>query len=163
MMVIVFCTSLGSMYPGNLTRTILSEDDSPRGQRTRRCRPVLQRRPGLGRQVGPSWGRGWLSGGGLARGESQLHPLGVLDGHAGPRGHHRHGCSYENRGRQSTLAEYRVTCPARGPDCETGRKRAHLRFGRRTGWRVIEQARTMVPHHPRCEGRPERCSRADDN
>ena len=21
----------------------------------------------------------------------------------------------------------------------------------------------MVPHHPRCEGRPERCSRADDN
>ena len=36
-------------------------------------------------------------------------------------------------------------------------------FGRRTGWRVSEQARTMVPHHPRCEGRPERCSRADDN
>ena len=21
----------------------------------------------------------------------------------------------------------------------------------------------MVPHHPRCKGRPERCSRADDN
>ena len=21
----------------------------------------------------------------------------------------------------------------------------------------------MVPHHPRCGGRPERCSRADDN
>ena len=53
--------------------------------------------------------------------------------------------------------------PALGPDCETGRRRAHLRFGRRTGWRVFEQARTMVPHHPRCGGRPERCSRADDN
>ena len=34
------------------------------------------------------WGRGWLSGGGSVGGESQLHPLGVLDGHAGPRGHH---------------------------------------------------------------------------
>ena len=53
--------------------------------------------------------------------------------------------------------------PALGPDCETGRRRAHLRFGRRTSWRVFEQARTMVPHHPRCEGRPERCRRADDN
>ena len=51
-----------------------------------------------------------------------------------------------------------------GPgDCEIGRKRAHLRFGRRTGWRVFEQARTMVPHHLRCEGRPGRCSRADGN
>ena len=39
------------------------------------------------------WGRGWLSGGGLVGGESQLHPLGVLDGHAGSRGHHRHGFS----------------------------------------------------------------------
>jgi len=49
-------------------------------------------------------------------------------------------------------------------DCETGRRRAHLRFGRRTGgWRVFEQVRTMVPHHPRCGGRPKRCSRADDN
>ena len=36
-------------------------------------------------------------------------------------------------------------------------------FGRRTGWRVFEQARTMVPHHPRCGGRPGRFSRADDN
>ena len=53
--------------------------------------------------------------------------------------------------------------PARGPGCETGRERAHLGFGRRTGRRVFEQARTMVPHHPRCEGRPERCSLADDN
>ena len=53
--------------------------------------------------------------------------------------------------------------PALGPDCETGRRRAHLRFGRRTGWQVFEQARAMVPHHPRCEGRPEPCSRADDN
>ena len=53
--------------------------------------------------------------------------------------------------------------PARGPDCETGRERAHLRFGRRTGRRVFEQSRTMVPHYPRCEGRPERCSRAVDN
>ena len=55
--------------------------------------------------------------------------------------------------------------PVLGPDCETGRRRARLslRFGRRTGWRVFEQARTMLPHHPRCEGRPERCSRADDN
>ena len=53
--------------------------------------------------------------------------------------------------------------PARGPDCETGRERAHLRFGRRADWRVFEQARTMVLHHPRCEGRPERCSRADGN
>ena len=51
---------------------------------------------------------------GSVGGESQLHPLGVLDGHAGSRGHHRHGCSYENRGRQSTLAEYRVTCPGPG-------------------------------------------------
>jgi hypothetical protein len=33
--------------------------------------------------------------------------------------------------------------PVMGPDCETGRKRAHLRFGRRTGWRVFEQARTI--------------------
>ena len=39
------------------------------------------------------WGRGWLSGGGLAGGESQLHPLGTLDGRAGSRGNHRHGCS----------------------------------------------------------------------
>ena len=53
--------------------------------------------------------------------------------------------------------------PVRGPDCETGRERAHLRFGRRTGRRVFEQARAMVPHHPRSEGRPELCSRADDN
>ena len=53
--------------------------------------------------------------------------------------------------------------PALGPDCETGRRRAHLRFGRRAGWRVFEQARTMVPHHPRCGGRPERFSRADVN
>ena len=43
------------------------------------------------------------------------------------------------------------------------RRRAHLRFGRPAGWRVFEQARTMVPHHPRCGGRPERFSRADDN
>ena len=35
--------------------------------------------------------------------------------------------------------------PVLGPGCETGRKRAHLRFGRRAGWRVFEQARTMVP------------------
>ena len=34
------------------------------------------------------WGRGWLPGGGLAGGESQLPPLDVLDGHAGSRGHH---------------------------------------------------------------------------
>ena len=33
-------------------------------------------------------GRGWLSGGGSAGGESQLPPLGVLDGHASSRGHH---------------------------------------------------------------------------
>ena len=39
------------------------------------------------------WGRWWLSGGGLAGGASQLHPLGVLVGHAGSRGRHRHGCS----------------------------------------------------------------------
>ena len=31
--------------------------------------------------------------------------------------------------------------PARGPGCETGRERAHLRSGRRTDWRVFfEQA-----------------------
>ena len=54
--------------------------------------------------------------------------------------------------------------PVRGPDCETARERAHLRFGRRMGRRVFEQARTTVPHHPRCEGCPERwCGRADDN
>ena len=57
--------------------------------------------------------------------------------------------------------------PALGPDCETGRRRAHLRFGRRTGRRVLllvfEQVRTMVSHHPRCGGRPKRCSRADGN
>ena len=34
------------------------------------------------------WGRGWLSGGGLAGGESQLPPLGTLDGRACSRGHH---------------------------------------------------------------------------
>ena len=53
--------------------------------------------------------------------------------------------------------------PTRGPDCGTWRERAHLRFGQRTGRRVFEQSRTMVPRHPCCEGRPERFSRADDN
>ena len=53
--------------------------------------------------------------------------------------------------------------PVRGPDCETGRERAHLRFGRRTGRRVFEQARAMVPHHSRCEGRPERNQSGSDN
>jgi hypothetical protein len=35
------------------------------------------------------WGRGWLSGGGLAGGEFRLLPTDALDGHAGSRGHHR--------------------------------------------------------------------------
>ena len=40
--------------------------------------------------------------------------------------------------------------PVLGPECETGRrKRAHLRFGRRTGWRVFKQARTMAPRTTR--------------
>ena len=64
---------------------------------------------------------------------------------------------------ECTGLQCRASCPVRGPDCETGRERAHLRFGRRTGRRVFEQARAMVPHHPRIEGRPELCSRADDN
>ena len=35
------------------------------------------------------WGRGWLSRGGLAGGESQLFPADALNGHAGSRGRHR--------------------------------------------------------------------------
>ena len=34
------------------------------------------------------WGRGWLSGGGLAGGEGQLPPTDALNGHDGSRGHH---------------------------------------------------------------------------
>ena len=64
---------------------------------------------------------------------------------------------------ECTGLQCRASCPVRGPDCETGRERAHLRFGRRTGRRVFEQARAMVPHHPRCEGRPERNQSGSDN
>ena len=87
MLVIVFCTSPDSMYPGNLTRAILELA----------ARATLRAVSGLvlaaqscreDQDLDVKWGRGWLSGGGLAGGESQLPPLGTLDGHAGSRGHH---------------------------------------------------------------------------
>ena len=61
MVVIVFCTSPDSMNPGNLAVTMAERGRlAPRGQGTRPCRPILQRRKGFGRQVGPRvviWGR----------------------------------------------------------------------------------------------------------
>ena len=75
MMVGVFCTSSGSMYPGNLTRTILE-----RGRLSARSADSpLPPNPGEKTRIrmqdsDVKWGRGWLSGGGLAGGESQLFP-----------------------------------------------------------------------------------------
>jgi len=73
------------------------------------------------------------------------------------------GGATEIGGAKAHWPNIRWRVPVLGPGCETGRKRAHLRFGRRAGWRVFEQARTMVLNHPRCEGRSERCGRADEN
>ena len=58
--VIVFCTSPDSMYPENLAVAMVERGRLSAGQRARPCRPILQRRSGLGRQVGPRvviWGR----------------------------------------------------------------------------------------------------------
>ena len=86
MVVIVFCTSPDSMYPGNLTRT------SGGARATLRAVSGLVLAAQSCREDQDSdvkWGRGWLSGGGLAGGESQRFPTDALDGHAGSRGHHR--------------------------------------------------------------------------
>ena len=82
MIVIVFCTSPDSMYSGNLTRTILSEGDSPRGQRTRPCRPNLAEKK---TRIWTSSGAEGGSLGAVWREVSQLHPLGALVGETSVR------------------------------------------------------------------------------
>ena len=89
MLVIVLCTSPDSMmYPGNLAL-----DPRDFGART-----TLRAVSGLvlaaqscreEQDSDVKWGRGWLSGGGLAGGESQLIPADALDEQAGSRGHYR--------------------------------------------------------------------------
>ena len=158
--VIVFCTSPGSMYPGNLTRTILergrlfarSADSSlpPNPAKKTRIRTSSGAEGGY---LGAVWREVSLSGSQRVRSMDTpalegIIGMGAAEKIGGAKAH------WPNIGRRVL---------ALGPDCETGRRRAHLRSGRPAGWRVFEQARTMVPHHPRCEGRPERCSRADDN
>ncbi len=160
MMVIVFCTSPDSMYPGNLTVTM-----AERGRLSARSansslppNPAEKTRTRTssgaeGGYLGAVWRE--VSGSGSRRMRPMDTP--TLEGIIGM------GPATKIGGAKAHWPNTGWHVPAWGPDCETGRKRAHLRFGRRTGWRVFEQARTMVPHHPRCEGRPERCSRADDN
>ena len=108
------------------------------------------------------WSRGWLSGGGLAGGESAA-PI----RHAGwARRLSRPSSAWvqlRNPGAPKHIGRMPGGVSRPWDRTVTWRRRAHLRSGRRTGWRVFEQVRTMVPHHPRCGGRPERCSRADDN
>lgn len=158
--VIVFCTSPDSMYPGNLAGTMVergrlsarSADSSlpPNPAEKTRARTSSGAEGGY---LGAVWRE--VSGSGSRRMRSMGTPAleGIID----------EGTATKIGGAKAHWPNIGWRVPALGPDCETGRRRAHLRFGRRTGWRVFEQARTMVPHHPRCGGRPERCSRADDN
>ena len=83
---IVFCTSPDSMYPGNLAGTMVERGRLSARSADSSLPPNPAEKTDKDSDV--KWGRGWLSGGGLAGGESQLPPLGTLDGHAGSRGHH---------------------------------------------------------------------------
>ena len=160
-MVIVFCTSPDSLYPGNLTGAIAergrlsarSADSSLPPNPAEKTRT----RTSSGAEGGYLGAVQWeVSGSCIHKARSMGAP--TLEGIIGM------GAATKIGGAMAHWPNIGCHVPALGPDCETGRKRAHLRFGRRTGWRVFfEQARTMVPHHPRCEGRPERRSWADDN
>ena len=160
MMVIVFCTSPDSMYPGNLTRTTVkrgrlsawSADSSLPPNPAEKTR-IRTSSGAEGCYLGAVWWgvrvscTHWARSLGTPALEAAIG-MGAAEKIGGAKAH------WPNIG-------WHV--PVQGPGCETGRERAHLRFGRRTGRRVFEQARTTVPHHPRCEGLPKRCSRADDN
>ena len=160
MMVIVFCTSPDSMYPG-----ILAHAMGERGRLSARSADSsLPPHPAEKIRIRTSSG---AEGGYLGAVRREV----------------RSGCSLQARSMATPCPETDIDkgtartivgpmahgpnvwshVPVRGPDCETGRERAHLRFGRRTGRRVFEQARAMVPHHSRCEGRPERNQSGSDN
>ena len=158
--VIVFCTSPGSMYPGNLAGAM-----AERGRLSARSTDSsLPPNPAEKTRIRTSSGAegGYLGAVWREVSGSCSRPMRSL-GTPALEGIVDQGTATKIGGAKTHWPNIRWRVPALGPDCETGRRRAHLRSGRRTGWRVFEQARTMVPHHLRCEGRPERCSRADDN
>ena len=162
MMVIVFCTSPDSMWPGNLTRTVLE-----RGRLSARSADsfFLQPNPAEKTRIRTSSGAegGYLGAVWREVSGSCSRPMRSL-GTPALEGIVDEGTATKIGGAKAHWPNIGWRVPVLVPDCETGRKRAHRSFGRRTGWRVFEQAHTMVPHHPRCEGRPERwCSRADGN
>ena len=93
MIVIVFCTSSDSMYPGNLTRTMVERWRLSARSADSLLPPNSSEKTRIRTSSGAEGGYLGAGGGMAGGGESQLHPLVALVGHAGSRGHHRHGCS----------------------------------------------------------------------